>query len=69
MKNLNSKTNADNCKCNDIRGYCKRNCIYSDNGICNMWDDIDMPDDVNDCDKFEEDFLILLIYQNKIVSL
>ena len=43
MKNLNSKTSADNCKCNDIRGYCKRNCI-------------DMPDDVNDCDNFEENF-------------
>lgn len=56
MKNLNSKTNADNCKCNDIRGYCKRNCIYSDNGRCDMWDDIDMPDDVNDCDNFEENF-------------
>ena len=52
MKNLNSKTSADNCKCNDIRGYC----IYSDNGRCDMWYDIDMPYDVNDCDNFEENF-------------
>lgn len=51
MKNLNSKTNGT-----DIRGYCKRNCIYSDNGRCDMYDDIDMPDDVNDCDNFEKNF-------------
>ena len=40
----------------DIRGYCNRNCIYSDNGRCDMWDDIDMPDDVNKCDNYTENF-------------
>ena len=38
----------------DIRGHCKRNCIYSDNGRCDMWDDFAMPEDVNKCDNYTE---------------
>ena len=30
----------------DIRGFCDRDCIYSDDGRCDMWDDIDMPEQV-----------------------
>lgn len=41
----------------DIRGHCNRNCLYSDKGKCNMWDDFCMPDDVNNCDNYEENFL------------
>ena len=40
----------------DIRGYCNRNCIYCDNGRCNMWDDFAMPEDVNKCDNYTENF-------------
>ena len=38
----------------DLRGKCNRNCIYSDNGKCDMWIDCAMPDDVNKCDKYTE---------------
>ena len=37
----------------DLRGFCNRPCIYCDNGRCDMWDDLSMPDDVNECDNFE----------------
>lgn len=38
----------------DLRGHCeRRNCIYNDDGRCDMWDEISMPDDVDDCDNFE----------------
>ena len=40
----------------DIRGYCNRDCIYSDNGRCDMWDDFAMPEDVNKCDNYVENF-------------
>lgn len=34
----------------DIRGYCDRNCIFSDDdGRCDVWDDIEMPIDINKC--------------------
>lgn len=37
----------------DLRGTCMRsNCIFCDNGKCDMWDDIDMPEDTNNCDNF-----------------
>lgn len=36
----------------DIRGHCNRPCIYQDKGRCDMWDEIVMPDDVNECDNF-----------------
>ena len=38
----------------DIRGKCNRNCLYSDNGKCDMWDDCAMADDVNKCDNYTE---------------
>ena len=40
----------------DIRGYCNRDCIYCDNGRCDMWDDFAMPEDVNKCDNYTENF-------------
>ena len=40
----------------DIRGFCDRDCIYSDDGRCDMWDDIDMPEDGNKCDNDTENF-------------
>lgn len=41
---------------NDIRGHCNRNCIYSDKGRCTMWDDFDIPENINECDNYEETF-------------
>ena len=41
----------------DIRGHCNRNCLYSDKSKYNMWDNFCMPDDVNNCDNYEENFL------------
>ena len=38
----------------DLRGKCNRNCVYSDNGECDMWDDCAMPDDVNKCYNYTE---------------
>ena len=40
----------------DIRGYCNRDCIYSDNGKCDMWDNFAMPEDVNKCDNYSSKF-------------
>ena len=40
----------------DIRGFCDRDCIYSDDGRCDMWDDIDMPEYVHKCDNYTENF-------------
>ena len=39
----------------DIRGYCNRDCIYSDNSRCDIWDD-SMQEDVNKCDDYIENF-------------
>lgn len=39
----------------DTRGYCDRNCIYSDNGRCDMWTAFAMPEDV---DKYYRQLLI-----------
>lgn len=37
----------------DTRGNCSRlDCVYNENGRCDMWDDFAMPEDVNDCDNF-----------------
>ena len=38
----------------DIRGYCNRNCIYSDNGRCDMWDDFAMPEEIDKCNNYTE---------------
>ena len=38
----------------DIRGHCNRNCIYSNNGRCDMWDDFTIPEEVNKCDNYTE---------------
>lgn len=38
----------------DIRGHCNRNCIYSDNGRCDMWDDFAMPEEIDKCDNYTE---------------
>ena len=50
------KEYEDNTTKEDIRGYCNRNCIYCDNGRCDMWDDFDMPEDVDNCDNYSENF-------------
>lgn len=37
----------------DTRGICNRkSCIYNDGGRCDMWDDIDIPDNVMLCENF-----------------
>ena len=33
----------------DIRGYCDKNCIFYDNGRCDMWDAFSMPEDMDKC--------------------
>ena len=40
---------GDKAMIEDIRGYCNRNCIYNDNGRCDMWDAFAMPEDVDKC--------------------
>lgn len=51
---------TQNLKCRDmstaidIRGLCNRSCIYNDNGKCDMFDDISMPDDVDGCNNYVE---------------
>ena len=38
----------------DIRGHCNRVCIYNNNGRCDMWDDIYIPENVFKCENYEE---------------
>lgn len=38
----------------DIRGLCNRSCIYNDKGKCDMFDDISMPDNVDECNNYIE---------------
>ena len=33
----------------DIRGTCHRLCLYNDNGKCDMWDEISVPDETEEC--------------------
>ena len=40
----------------DIRGLCNRNCVYNDSGKCDMFDDISMPDNVDECNNYVEIF-------------
>lgn len=39
---------------NDIRGFCNRNCVYSYNGRCDLWENFVMPEDVNECDNYKK---------------
>ena len=50
------KEYEDNTTKENIRGYCNRNCIYSDNGRCDVWDDFAIPEDVDNCDNYSENF-------------
>ena len=34
----------------DIRGICHRPCIYNDEGKCDMWDELSVPDETEKCD-------------------
>lgn len=34
----------------DTRGHCKRECVYNDNGRCDMWDEISVPEENENCD-------------------
>lgn len=37
----------------DTRGICNRkDCIYNDECHCDMWDDIDIPENVEECDNY-----------------
>lgn len=37
----------------DLRGFCtRRDCGYNDSGRCNMWLDISMPENVENCDNY-----------------
>lgn len=41
----------------DTRGLCdRRHCIYNDDGKCDMFDDISMPDSVDECNNYVENF-------------
>lgn len=52
----NTKVYVNDILKEDFRGICHmQNCIYNDNGRCEMWDDFAMPEDVNKCDNYEED--------------
>ena len=33
----------------DTRGVCHRHCIYNDNGRCDMWDELSVPDETEEC--------------------
>ncbi len=33
----------------DIRGICHRPCIYNDKGKCDMWDELSVPDETEEC--------------------
>lgn len=38
----------------DIRGVCPRtDCLWNDSGKCDMWDEPDIPENVNECDNYE----------------
>ena len=50
------KEYEDNTTKEDIRGYCNRNCIYCNNGRCDMWEDFAMPEDADNCDNYSENF-------------
>ena len=34
----------------DVRGTCHKPCLYNDNGKCDMWDEISVPDETEKCD-------------------
>lgn len=34
----------------DIRGHCKRLCVYNDNGRCDMWDELSVPSENEKCE-------------------
>ena len=33
----------------DIRGICHRPCIYNDKDKCDMWDELSVPDETEEC--------------------
>ena len=33
----------------DIREICHRPCIYNDKGKCDMWDELSVPDETEEC--------------------
>lgn len=39
----------------DIRGICHRSCIYNDKGKCDMWDELSVPDETEECANQEVD--------------
>ena len=38
----------------DLRGICHRPYIYNDEGKCDMWDELSVPDETEKCDNQQE---------------
>ena len=34
----------------DIRGICHRPCIYNDKDRCDMWDELSVPNETEECE-------------------
>ena len=34
----------------DPREICNKSCIYNNNGKCDMWDELSVPDETEKCD-------------------
>lgn len=49
-KNVIFKEVKQNMLREDIRGICHRPCIYNDEGKCDMWDELSVPDETEKCD-------------------
>ena len=49
-KNIIFKEVKQNMLREDLRGICHRPCIYNDNGKCDMWDELSVPDETDKCD-------------------
>ena len=49
-KNVIFKQVKQNMLREDLRGICHRPCIYNDEGKCDMWDELSVPDETEKCD-------------------
>lgn len=38
----------------DIRGTCHKSCLYNDEGKCDMWDELYVPDETEKCENQTE---------------
>ena len=53
-KNVIFKQVKQNMLREDLRGICHRPCIYNDEGKCDMWDELSVPDETEKCDNQQE---------------